>query len=274
MSVSPEVVSKIRELYERGCSVREISKLTGIEMRRLYVIMKYYGIIKGRSGSLSRDVIDKIISDYLKGMTAREVAAKYGIRVGTVRLLLKSLRVKKRRDLSGDEVELLKKLFRDGVPYSVICKMLNLSKSRVYRLAKKHGFVKALPSVRLWLVDKLIELLSERGVVDCELFKKTTGRPLLLQTVQDAMRRNSEILYGKIIGTSTHNLRVFPAQLLGSYIVYLKSKERDALLHLLKLANPNARLNAVKNRVIGPLRDAIPDEHVTVSKFLLKYYEG
>jgi len=274
VKVTGELVDKIREFYSRGYSVRKIASVLNISKQYLYVIMKYYGIIRGRG--LGGDVIRSIVSDYLSGMKAREVASKYGVSEGSVRFILKSLGVSRVASrsavgLSDDVVKLLRDMSRRGVSDVVIGKVLGLSKHQVYRLRRKLGIVKSMPSVMFELTEKLIDLLVKHGVVDSVLFSKVTGRPLSYSIIQGALKRGVEIGYGKITGTSTQRHWVLPAHLCGRYIVYLKERERDALMYLLKQANPRAHLNAIRNRVEGPLKELVPDVDKTVGKYLAMY---
>ena len=276
MEISPELVSKIADLCSKGYSVKKIAETLGIDERRLYVIIKYYGI-KPSSRGLSSEVIRGIVHDYLKGMLAGDVARKYGVSEETVRYILKSLGAKRGPKTLADmakqdpvlarKVEKIKELAIQGFSDEMIGEVVGLSKWQVKKIRRELGIRKFNVAIKPKLVNTLIELLRRQGVLDSLAFKRATGQSLNISIIQDAAKK-LEIGYGQITGTSTAKHRVFPAEYCEKYIVYLKEKERDALLYLLKLADPKARLNAIKNRVKGPLSELIPDTNISVAKYL------
>ncbi len=269
-----DLVIKIVKLHRQGHTISSIARQLGLRANCVSIILAYLDIRERRG--YSSDLIKKIIEDY-EHMSATQISEKYNIPFNSVAEILKCLKIRKARvkkavkQEQSDLVDRIRELSLKNYSDDMIAIMLNISVHKVRKIRKIYNIVKSFEQ-RSQQVNKLVELLKTHGVVDSFTYMKLTNKPLYFGTVIDAINKlreeGIEAGYCKIRGTSSAVHAVLPPQWNQKFIVYLKSREKDALLHLLMQANPEAKLVALRNRVEGPLRELIPDSYMKIATFL------
>jgi len=255
-----ELVERIAELKRKGISNERVVEMLGVSRQRVNYIVACFELSKpGYRRKLNRDVCFKVASDYAEGRDIGEIASAYNLSPHTIVSLVKALGVHRLRRRRRVDVEVLRELFNRGLSDREIAEYFNVSAGYIGLLRYKLG-LRRKPEVplKLKLLDALVKLLDERGVIDSVDFYNATGRRLGIGLIRLAIQRGIPIGYAKITSTSSAKLWVFPRGYHGMFIVYKKGYEEEAVERLLSMANPKSPMRAVRGRVVGTLLEHIP----------------
>jgi len=255
-----ELVQRIKELKGKGISSGRVAEMLGVSRHRVNYIVACFELSKpGYRRKLNRDVCFKVASDYAEGRDIAEIASAYNLSPHTIVGLVKALCVHRRRRKRRVDVEALRELFQRGLSDKEIAEHFNVSARYIGLLRHRLG-LRRKPEVplKLRLLDTLVKLLEEHGVIDSVDFYNATGRRLGIGLIRLALQRGLPIGYAKITGTSSVKLWVFPRGYHGMFIVYKKGCEEEAVDRLLSMANPRIPMKAVRGRVVGTLLEHIP----------------
>jgi orotate phosphoribosyltransferase-like protein len=257
-----DLVEKIRELKEKKYSAEKISQMLGVSENTVEIISACFDLTKSRrKKKLNKQACLEIVEKYSRGEPISKIAAEYNLSSKTVSRILVVLGVKKSRGRTKKvDVDLLVKMFKEGLSDEEIAERFNVSKQYIATLRSKLGLRKkkiGRPS-KILMLEALVDILNERRVVDSIEFYKLTGWKITRDLVETARRLEMPVGYVKIHETSSATLEIFPQEMAGRYIVYKKGYEELAVEKILSMANPRAPMQAVRNRLTGPLLDYIP----------------
>ena len=135
--------------YEQGLGVPEISQQYGISEKRIYYVLKQYGVaLRPRSGVgkiLNSAQEDEIVALYQAGMDAVQLATRYGITSTTVYKTLERYGVTRRansdikRKLNLTQEAEAMALYQQGLPASQIAGQYGVNDQTVYNILEAHG---------------------------------------------------------------------------------------------------------------------------------------
>ncbi len=142
---------RVIELYQKGVPVDEIAKRFCINRATIYSILRRHGIEpmrkRRKSRALTPEEEAELVREYREGKPVQYLLEKYGISTTKLYEILRrhgvELRAKKkghkRRRLTEEEVEEIKRLYQSGVNVYQIAKRLGRPVSTVYAVLKREG---------------------------------------------------------------------------------------------------------------------------------------
>lgn len=136
-----EMEEKVRSLYERGYSIRNIASLTGLSYGKVRNLLIKSGI-KLRSNKADEN---KVIELAKQGKSARAISKELKISESTVLRILQKHNLGRRvRKLKDSEIKMIEDMYKRGEPIYKIAKKLGKSTNLIVYHLKKMGLYKSI----------------------------------------------------------------------------------------------------------------------------------
>ncbi|MEZ0289510.1 MAG: hypothetical protein ABWJ42_00250 [Sulfolobales archaeon] len=228
--LSQDKIELLKSLWAQGVSVREISKILGVNPRSLYVyirVLKLKPRKPGRNVKLGERDLEIIRELALKGVKIREIARRFNVSSKTITMYLRAMGVEYRSVSRCPEIprdELLK-LAQEGLRDIDIAKRFNTTIScvskykRVYGISKRKFKREATEKRLQETIERILEILRIKGFTTSVELRQ--NRIILSEKILERLaERDSSVKWFKIKYTSTSKFTVLPARLGGVTAVY------------------------------------------------------
>lgn len=233
--LTSELRDMFKSLWEKGLSVKEISRILNINPKSVYVYARVYGLKPRRRSSrakLSEEDIKKIAELRSRGMKIRDIANLMKVSTRTIASYLSALGITLRKYRRCPEIprEDFIRLATSGLRDREIADKLNVSISCVYKYKKLYGVSKRSLERRvrekkfIESMNKIIDLVSKKGYVTSAELRKS-GISLNRDLIEKLLSSRNDLRIFKIKYTSTHKFTIFNPRIRGAVLIYKDPRE-------------------------------------------------